>query len=372
MFAYLFAFVLTGVTACVASTTTARSTRNLLICISCAPLVALAGLRSVYVGTDIAVYLQPMFWKSLNGSFFAVMAGNQEPLFSLLVWLATRLTGSINGVMACVELVMLIPFIITASYFAPKHLGTMLLLYCLEYYLFGFNIMRQGVAISCVLLSYTLLVQGNRIGSIGLMLCGALFHNTAVLGALVWMILFIVQKCYALERRGHKNGLIYLLAFGLFFFVLLAVCFAPEIIKMLSGWRESFLYQVEHITLWGGVVWKSFIIPLSCTVVYFLFGRRRGFDSVIVPLLLLTWFGALLWQLSSISDQLYRLGMMFLVFGIPAVGVICEACATKHEVVISKVICLGAALIFFYFQYVAIEYAGTIPYQSTLLPFLNL
>lgn len=371
MIAYCVGFALSALLGSLSSIVRSGRVHVTFLILSGLPLVLLAALRSIYIGTDVVVYLQGMYWKSMDGSLLSNLSGNQEPLFAVLVWVATKLTGSLNGVMACVEIATITPFIMAINRISPHRMGIALLLYCLTCFLFSLNCMRQSIAVSLMLLGFSFLVEGRKKSFWAIMICAVLVHNTAVMGFALCPVYRIVQRHFTLRGKGKSDGSLYAMAVGIVLILMMTICFAPDLIRLLSTWRESFQYQVDHLAQGSGIVWKGLILPGALSFVLLLFWKSRENSAEIIACLILAWIGALLWQLSSVSDQLYRLGMPFLMFTIPGVLFVLNASKGVKESLLVQAAIVAAASLFCFLLYVAHGYAGTIPYQSTVLPFLN-
>lgn len=371
MIAYSIAFILSAVFDFFASSAQSKKACAALIVLSCSPLVLLAGLRSVEVGTDVVVYLQGMYWKSIDGGLEAVLSGNSEPLFAILVWAATKLTGSLNGVMACVEIAILAPFVLASYRMTPRRMGIAMLLYCLIFFLFGLNCMRQSIAISFMLLASSFLIEKREKPFWALMICAILVHNTAILGIVIWPVLKTAQHHFALREGARSDGLFYVLAIGALLLLTMMICFAPDLIKAVAGWRESFQYQVDQLERGNGIVWKGMLLPVAFSLAL-LFSWRSGKNrAVIVTCLVLLWIGGFFWQFSSVSNQLYRLGMPFLIFVIPGVLSLLDDCKDRTISFLIGMAIASASSLFGFVFYIANGYAGTIPYHSDIVPLLS-
>lgn len=372
MLPYYLSFLHATLFAGLASRMTNGRKRWLFISIACVPLVLLAGFRSLHVGTDVTVYLQQLYWRCSTWSFTSVFHSNAEPLFVLLVWVATKLFGSIQGVMACVEVAMLVPFAIASNKFAPRNLGLAFLLYCLFFYLFGLNIMRQGIAISFLLLAFAYLsVVGNKRAFWALMVVACLFHQMSLIGVVAYVVHEVSESHFVNQNTPRRHGLIYLLFFGLVIGAVAALLLAPSILRLFVRLTSRYTYQLEHLHDFDGIVIKGILIPLSFALIYFVFSDRK-LNSMMASLLFLVLIAALLWQFSSISSQIYRLGMQFQIYSIPLATISLETCSSgkdRHIMIILFALC---GFMFWHLMYASSGYAGTIPYHSSILPILNM
>ncbi len=370
MIAYGVAILIAALFGEVASRANNRRMRVALLAASAVPMVFLAAMRAETSGTDIYVYLRPLYWKSLEGGLIAALKFGVEPLFAALVWLATRLTGTLAGVMGLVELASLLPILIVIEKKCMRCAGVSIFCYGVMYYLFGLNCMRQNISISFMLLACVYLFDGNGKRCLILGVVSGLFHVTAFLGMIFLPIFCIVKRCLRDDRRGVKK----LLAFVTLCCILMVVVlvFHRKIIVVASMWKESFKYQLEHMDSTFELVEKGLVYPVVLTVLVSALRKQMKRPEEVITLLICLWMGAFLWQLASVSSQLYRLGMIFQIYSVLLIPRILEAASDLPMRLSISLLLMVAASFFCFKQYIEFGYAGTIPYVSSLFPVLNL
>lgn len=156
-----------------------------------------AGFRGSEVGTDVEVYALPEFTASLrykNISDYLEWTGTDIG-FAVLAWLCANLFNSFNVFLIIIELLQLFPIYIVAMKLKDKAEPWLVVFtfFCLHY-IVGFNIMRQSMAASFVLLAYVLMKEKRIVQMILSILIAQLFHSTAIVGyALIYAISFVFR-----------------------------------------------------------------------------------------------------------------------------------------------------------------------------------
>lgn len=155
----------------------------------------LAGLRAENVGTDVfwyakKVYLMAADSSSLKG--FLLMKSKFEIGYRFISYVSSHFFRSFNTMLFVTQLLIIVPVYITAlklNYYIPAWC-TMTCYYSL-FYIESFNIMRQGIAVSFILLSFVELHDKKWGKALICVLIAELFHSSAIIGfALVLFVEF--------------------------------------------------------------------------------------------------------------------------------------------------------------------------------------
>lgn len=183
-----------------------------VICSAIAILIPtlFAGFRGEEVGTDLIVYAVPEFNKCIScGSWSEYLNTTSTDIgYAFIVALSAFIGKSCNWLLILTELLQILPIYITAYRLRNRTTmcHVMLAFFCLNYTV-GFNIMRQSIAASFLLLSYVEIINKNYKNGIICIAVSSLFHSTAVVG-----ILYIVigLTIYAIKKKWLRNLIIFL------------------------------------------------------------------------------------------------------------------------------------------------------------------
>lgn len=164
----------------------------------------LAGIRSNAVGVDVRTYSVPWFnmARSYSDFFSYYIATGAEIGFAFVVFFATKIFNSIIAVHFFIAFIQALPIYIVAYIYRDRQnmYNTMFVYYCL-FYLMGFNIMRQCIAASFVLLAFCFLNKKDYKKAILCVFLACLFHNSAVIGIVFIIVSFFLSKIKSKSLR---------------------------------------------------------------------------------------------------------------------------------------------------------------------------
>ena len=165
---------------------------NLLI--SLFSLCFLAGVRDLKVGTDIHYYFYQIFYDFTHTEIGIIEEFSRTGVdigFILLVYIG-KIFNNVNISMFIVEFAVLAPIYIFAYRNRKKYSITfIILIYCLTMYVRSFNLMRQSIAISLLILSMDYFKDRNMNKSIICFILAAFMHKTAIVGLIIYFIIYI-------------------------------------------------------------------------------------------------------------------------------------------------------------------------------------
>lgn len=187
-----------------------KSIQIILICF----LIFIAGFRSIDIGTDTENYYL-FYYRILNNYQFI---SRYEPLFQLLNYFVVKLKLGFEWVTFLSSVLTIIPlyFAFNKSSRFPLFSWFVYIAFC--YYFQSFNIMRQSIAMSWVLLAICYLdsnksffdKKSNR-KTIIYTIIAILFHYTAVLVLLIYFLNYILSKYklwYPIQIGSFAFGLV--------------------------------------------------------------------------------------------------------------------------------------------------------------------
>ena len=195
-----------------------------------------AALRSMTVGVDIKVYVTPFYDFALNHNFIQLIekANSATGLaFAALIYICAKFFN-VHILLFLIEVLIIFPL-----YHALRLLNEklspavgMLIFYFLFYNL-TLCVMRQGIAMSFILLSYAYFEKKKCIPSIVFSIVAVMFHKSSAL-----IILFIFIVLLILNSKKKRTNLILFVFFLAIFFVLY-----PYVIHFLIDLLTKFSYK---------------------------------------------------------------------------------------------------------------------------------
>ncbi len=329
------------------------------------PFCLLAAVRDISIGTDTALYPWFAYRVSLNHSLqglYYLDGGNTEPMFLATVWIVTRIFGTFSSVLFFIEALIIIPVAFILAYETPNYMPLGILMYGLVYFGFSLNIMRQMICTSFLLLAFVIAMKGRIRCALGVNLLACGFHATGVFGfALIAYYLFLVQgRSHGASRQ--KKGLSVLVTLFCIALVCVAFVFGRELLYILSQLKGTYVYQVEHID----EGYTSITVLVYGIVPYILEHFERGITDQrtrinVDVLKIVVLFGGIAAQLSVISPELSRIGIIFHFFSILLYPIMAASRTQKG----SSLIWVGGLLVsfaFFILTYVRGGACEIIPY----------
>ncbi|WP_186806154.1 EpsG family protein [Microbacterium aerolatum] len=156
-------------------------------------LIIFAGTRSIFVGTDTSIYA--VFFTRIDPGDWAlsIEASPFEVGYTVLALVVKMFGGNFTTLLLVASTIT-----VGAAFWAIKRIAldvplAILLYVLLAFYLTPMNLLRQGVAVSLVLLASTFIIARVRLRGLIVFLCligvAASFHATAVIVAVVILLL---------------------------------------------------------------------------------------------------------------------------------------------------------------------------------------
>jgi len=154
----------------------------------------LAAFRAETVGTDVLVYAKPVYeWARSSNSFAELLALNTrfENGYLFMAYVSSKLFHSFNAMLFFTQLLIILPIYVSA--FKIRNLipaTSAMLCYYSFFYVMSFNIMREGIAVSFLLLAFIYLLDNKWINAAVIIFIATLFHSSSLVGAV--LIIFVV------------------------------------------------------------------------------------------------------------------------------------------------------------------------------------
>ena len=343
----------------------------------------IAALRADTVGTDIGVYVKPMFEKARdansfseywNSSWFCVwrlkFVYEHEFGFSALVYAASKLTGNLGGVLFCIQACTIVP-IFTALALNKKNAPVWpgMLVYFLMYYNCTLNMMRQWMAMGVLLLVFQLLLQKKYWVCMILFCIAFLFHYSSLLLlpiVAVWWFLGRFNRCTLVQGRIRISAktLMVILIFMVGVLVLLNLKLILQLIVQVGLSRFSSYLKGNDLSLMLGQV----ILRLPVILITLFSWRRLRKATPEAPFFLaMLLLDLLASQLVSIADYTLRISFFFSYFSILLVPYLFKYQKSRFEKTVVALIMIGYCVLYWLYFYVYLGAHETYPYYFSFM-----
>lgn len=358
MIAYVLTFGLSGVIGLLASRAEDDRYKTCLSILAAIPLCLLASLRGLNIGTDTDGYPLDYFTVSQNEDLISIFEGfggtisSVEPLFVMLTWIITRLTGSFQVLLFVIQLLTVIPIILTVRAVSPRHIGFGVVMYSLLFFAYSLNAMRQSIA-TAMLLPVFYFTASRQVGkAIAFSVAGCGFHLTGGFGFLVILYIWLLSHVEKNRTRYFISGCV--LAAPILSICLLALAGLP-ILTLLATIKPSYSFFIDTF---GDGGWSISALLLSlvaviCTIALVYDQRKRHYETRhakpeekqdgLLGLTTLSCASGICSQFSLFSDQLARLGTAFLPFYIIQAAYLASLAEPKMTRVLKAVFVLTSA-----------------------------
>ncbi len=220
----------------------------------------LAGIRSINMGTDVNVYILPLFIGAGSfDSFFKFVLHKQSSISDILYLLLTYICRLISD--DYFLLFFMITFLSMITIYiallidnnnkqSESKSNSNILLGMLLYFLFmynsTFNMARQSIAIGFIVLGFAFLRNNNKKNCYISILVASLFHNTAIITIpFIFLYNYIKNKGESYKKNNLFEIIIILLT-------ILMVVLSPILLNYLSS--ISFLKNpLKFYSIWGNI-----------------------------------------------------------------------------------------------------------------------
>ncbi len=169
----------------------------------------MAGLRAIDIGTDVKVYLRPMYECAHSANSFneylqlkvnkTRVVGNFEIGFTALIFLVTKLFNNFQAVMFFVELMIIIPIYLgikKANYSKENSIWLEILSFYFMFYNTTLNLMRQFIGLSWLFLGTIILFSNDKKKNLKfliILILACLFHKASILSLIIYAFYNILK-----------------------------------------------------------------------------------------------------------------------------------------------------------------------------------
>lgn len=215
-----------------------------------------AAIRNDEVGKDINAYVIPPFeWaKKLDFKTFLI-SGNLEKGYMTYIYLCTHIFKDYHFILFGFQLIVsLIMFIYAYKQRNEMSISLVVLTYLLLFFNDTLTMMRQSIAFSLILLSIIRLKEKKYVNMMGLYILAILFHTTAVIAAVIYIILLTNSTNKINKKSKNILNITLIVAFGigLLFYNKLLYIFTfniPILPSKFWAYMSSSYYNMDSVTV---------------------------------------------------------------------------------------------------------------------------
>lgn len=222
-------------------------------------LLLLSAFREVRVGTDTEHY-EDLFYTIANNNSDSFRV---EPGWVFLNKLIVFQDFDFRAVLVLSSFITLTLIFIIVKKYSSNPMLSISFFYLLYFYFFSFNISRQMLAVSIVLMGIIFLLKDKRILFFISIFLASLFHQTA----LIAFLLYFYNKI-----SNQKFFIIFFIILSMFFGV-----FGVSILRNIIGYTNYSLY-VDNYDI-SGIIGKSFLLILFNAFFIYIILSLKKFSS---------------------------------------------------------------------------------------------
>ena len=340
----------------------------------------LAGLRNNSVGTDVNVYVNPLYSLASNAkSFGEYLNGNYiyswvyhsvsdyELLFNAIIYYSTKITSNLNIVLFIIEALIVFPlyFGLTKYDELKKYKWFSLAVFYFMFYNMGLNAMRQYIGISIFFYGFSCLIN-NKKGNTHFLIClliACLFHKSSLLGLIIYALYFFSKSKYSKIKLFYKDHSIYLFKVFIVFFVIIVTLLVLNNSLLISILTRLGLEKYIGYVSGDNLISIKKIIVLLPIIFIFCINKKDYYLKNNSILLLLIFIMSIILSFFSASGSGFglRISFIFTIFYIVFIPLICldkDGKIKKYYFVIM----LLYLMVYWYYYFVYGNVGETVPY----------
>lgn len=278
-----------------------------------------AGVRSYETGTDIKTYVLYHFDIAKHSSLTAYInaKGTDSILYSIMIVLVSHVFPNAHWMLFFIQLYINIFFYIAAYQYNKysQNSGTLfLLVYYCAFYIYTFNIMRQGMAVAMIVLACVELVyRRNYRFYLFINILAILMHPTAV----ICLVIPVLMRLFCSPKELSKKTL--MVSSAVLATTIIITFQFRNVIESLIAWglvKERYLYSATTL-LKDKVNFETYKL-LFCILILLLVYRIKNINFKLIKELTIVFlmisFSAYL--LGGVSTFTERIGLYFWMAGL--------------------------------------------------------
>lgn len=323
--------------------------------------ILMATFRSVDVGIDVKVYVQPCTRWAINSDSFVsyitlALSNGIEIGYALLTYFGANYLGGISGVFFLSAILIILPiYIRLLDYKEEIPVLISSLIYLLVFYNLSLNITRQSMALSILFFAFKY-VEEKRYKKFVLFLSIAfLFHSSAIL-AIVYPILSVLSK--GKDWRTKQILIVTILILFVSFYnkifeFFIGLLFPENIDRYVKAFLQD---DTGYISFWMIVI-NVFIVLCVLVSKQYLMKTNRYKLYILLAL-----FNLILYTLTGYNGNCFRYSLYFMIM-VPKIVPLVRYKISKNSRVLADMLIVAVFLLFWFNFNILTDSYGTIPYS---------
>lgn len=340
-------------------------------------IILLAGLRNTNIGTDINVYVKPMYeyalsTKDIKKYFGYAINGRKiseyEIGFTLIVFIFSKIFKNINILLLIISALTIVPIFIGMKKYEcikGEHWLAMLV-FDMMFFNISLNAMRQYIGIAFAFLSISMLLNKKSIiKCIGYFIIGCLFHKSIVL-ELFLIIIYFYTSSKKVGNKTLKIGRMKIKIFRVLIFIEIAVIMLLlSKISLVKNWLGS----AQGLERYSGYVGRNIeglsisIKAIPLILLFILTAKKTRKEKNYGFFLNIFLFEYLIInQIAGTTQYSSRIGYLFEIFNIIMIPTMCKKVQNKSKPMIYMMV-LMYLTIYWWYYFAYLGYNQTVPYK---------
>ena len=324
---------------------------------------ALAALRSSDIGTDVNLYVKPMYELACRdlsfsdyqrSSWWSVWhyksPSDYEPAFAFLIWAVSRATHSFSAVLFVLQALMIVPIylcLIRVRKNCPLWLG--MAVYYLMFFNSTLNLARQWIAVSFILFAIHYLFDSKRIKYWIIILIASGFHRSALFGILIFILYQYLVKDGCGVRQVTIVGLVAILSL----FVSTVLSSLLPVIGL--GKYTGYLGDLDFLP-------NQILLRLPMLALLLAYWKKSEDKTVAAFFLGMIFLDMALSQLASANEQSGRIALYFSITAVLYIPAAVSAMGSQASRFGLGTAMMSYCVVYWVYTYVISGAGETIPY----------
>lgn len=384
MYIYILAFFLSSFLFYISTKFEKRKIIQILLVITALLIPCLlAGLRSENIGTDVKVYVRPLFNCAKKASsikeFYSLgwsiiyrikKVYEYEYGFSFLIYIITKIFKNIQCVLFFIQALTVVPIYLALRKYEKYNdkiwLG--MLMYYFIFFSFSLNAMRQMIGIAIVFYAFSILINGKKKDWLFLLLVlvATLFHKSSLLGLLIYIsykLILYQDKININVKIGKYNIslfkllLIFLIIGGIF------IVFNRDLLLSLLtafGLDKYSGYLANQISIsYLQIVIRIPLIYFYVTQYKNMVKQNKNYTIFLVIFII----DLLVSNLSSSGKNSSRISVIFNFFTIISIPILSSVSKNNKLNILNKTAIICYSMIYWYVIYIYLGACNVYPYK---------
>lgn len=369
MFVYLFGFLFSLLFLYLSQKNVGKI-RFLLIVLGILIPCVIAGFRDPSIGTDVQVYVKPLFERAQKSTNFLEYYNSNiyyyswraDPVKSfeigyvILNYIIAKLFNHLAVMLFIIHAFIIIPIYKALKVYSKKvPLWLGMAVFYFMFYNRSLNAMRQFMALSLLIYAFHYLQNKCYLKYSAVVIFAILFHNSAVVG---FGIMFIYM--YINNKRDSFRTINVFIIIGIGLTCLLSTDIIVNIFARIGivGYSSYISGNVSFLP--SQIILR---LPLIILFVYD-WKRFKSIEKDAYVYLVIFIFDIFTSQLSSVNQVSGRIALFFSIYNIFIYPKICTVSKYKYNNYIRTAYLMSYLLVYWWYQYVYMGYNATVPYVS--------